>query len=98
MSVRNLCLTAAATVVLAAGLPLAPADADAAPSLPVFTPHPSDWSPDYVTFPYNLWQNRVTPEQVIAETETWIEAEMRRIFPHHYVRGEGALPYSLEAR
>mgnify|MGYP000855335763 CR=1 FL=1 len=39
-----------------------------------------------------------TPEQVIAETETWIEAEMRRIFPHHYVRGEGALPYSLEAR
>jgi 1-acyl-sn-glycerol-3-phosphate acyltransferase len=39
-----------------------------------------------------------TPEQVMAETETWIEAEMRRLFPHHYLRGEGALPYSLEAR
>ena len=77
MSVRTLCLTAAATVVLAAGLPLAPADADAAPSLPVFTPHPSDWSPDYVTFPYNLWQNRVTPEQVIAQRDScqWFNAQ-----------------------
>lgn len=27
------------------------------------------WSPDYVTFPYNLWQNRVTPEMVTAEGE-----------------------------
>lgn len=27
------------------------------------------WHPDYVTFPYNLWQNRVTPEMVTAEGE-----------------------------
>jgi len=27
------------------------------------------WHPDYVTFPYNLWQSRVTPEMVTAEGE-----------------------------
>jgi hypothetical protein len=27
------------------------------------------WRPDYVTFPYNLWQNRVTPEMVTAQGE-----------------------------
>lgn len=25
------------------------------------------WSPNYTVFPYNLWQNRVTPEMVTAE-------------------------------
>lgn len=24
------------------------------------------WTPDYTVFPYNLWQSRVTPEQVAA--------------------------------
>jgi len=27
------------------------------------------WSPNYTVFPYNLWQNRVTPEMVTAEAE-----------------------------
>ena len=27
------------------------------------------WSPNYTVFPYNLWQNRVTPEMVTAEGE-----------------------------
>jgi hypothetical protein len=27
------------------------------------------WSPDYTTFPYNMWQSRVTPEMVTAEGE-----------------------------
>lgn len=25
------------------------------------------WSPNYTVFPYNLWQNRVTPEMVAAQ-------------------------------
>lgn len=31
--------------------------------------HADDWSPDYTTFPYNLWQNRVTPQMVDAQRE-----------------------------
>lgn len=27
------------------------------------------WAPNYTVFPYNLWQNRVTPEMVTAEGE-----------------------------
>lgn len=27
------------------------------------------WSPNYSVFPYNLWQNRVTPEMVTAQGE-----------------------------
>ncbi len=50
---------------------------EAAPTLPVFTPHPSDWSPDYTVFPYNLWQIRVTPEQVTAQRDAcqWFNAQ-----------------------
>lgn len=57
--------------------PVAHADEPAAASLPVFTPHPSDWQPDYTVFPYNLWQNRVTPEQVIAQRDScqWFNAQ-----------------------
>ncbi|MGV0598406.1 hypothetical protein A5776_03430 [Mycolicibacterium elephantis] len=49
----------------------------AAPTLPVFTPHPSDWQPDYTVFPYNLWQIRVTPEQITAQREScqWFNAQ-----------------------
>ncbi|MDZ4268890.1 MAG: hypothetical protein U1D00_24935 [Mycobacterium sp.] len=47
------------------------------PSMPVFTPHPSDWSPDYTVFPYNLWQSRVTPEQITAMRDScqWFNAQ-----------------------
>ncbi|WP_236984622.1 MULTISPECIES: hypothetical protein [Mycobacterium] len=46
-------------------------------ALPVFVPHPSDWQPNYTVFPYNLWQSRVTPEQVTAEQEScqWFNAQ-----------------------
>ncbi|MGP4055651.1 hypothetical protein ACTWP6_12635 [Mycobacterium sp. 4D054] len=49
----------------------------ATPTLPVFTPYPSDWQPDYTPFPYNLWQIRVTPEQITAQREScqWINAQ-----------------------
>lgn len=42
----------------------------AAPTLPVFVPYPSNWSPDYTVFPYNLWQVRVTPEQITAQRDS----------------------------
>ena len=50
---------------------------EATPSLPVFAPHSSDWSPNYTVFPYNLWQNRVTPEMVTAQREAcqWFNAQ-----------------------
>ncbi|MFN8072687.1 MAG: hypothetical protein U0R66_12895 [Mycobacterium sp.] len=54
-------LAAAVCAVAAVGAPaLAHAD-DVAPG--------PGWAPDYTTFPYNLWQNRVTPEMVTAEGE-----------------------------
>lgn len=31
-----------------------------------------------------------TPDEVNAEAEAWIEAEMRRLFPHHYVAAQTA--------
>lgn len=50
---------------------------DVAPSLPVFVPYPSDWSPNYTIFPYNLWQTRVTPAQIVAERDAcqWFNAQ-----------------------
>lgn len=54
--------TAMACVVAALAAPLtavAHADDAAGPG----------WSPNYTVFPYNLWQNRVTPEMVTAERE-----------------------------
>ncbi|UXA18719.1 hypothetical protein [Mycobacterium sp. SMC-4] len=51
-------------------------DSDAA-TMPVFVPYPSSWSPNYTVWPYNLWQNRVTPEQVTAQREScqWFNAQ-----------------------
>lgn len=34
------------------------------------SPHDSDSQPDTVVYPHNLWQNRVTPEQVTAMRES----------------------------
>lgn len=58
----------------------------AAPTLPVFTAHPSDWQPDYTVFPYNLWQIRVTPEQITAQREScqWINAQYRDLMDQVY--------------
>ena len=40
-------------------------------------PHPSDWAPDYSLYPYNLWQNRVTPEMITAQRDScqWFNAQ-----------------------
>ena len=69
----------AAALLIAASItasPIASAD-NPAPSLPAFTPHDSDWQPNTVVYPYNLWQNRVTPEQVTAMREScqWFNAQ-----------------------
>ena len=66
----------AMVVALLVTAPAASAE-NAAPTLPVFTPHPSDWQPDYTVFPYNLWQIRVTPEQVVAMRDAcqWFNAQ-----------------------
>lgn len=73
---RRLATWATAAAIAAGVLTAAPGRAET-PSLPVFTPHPSDWSPDYTVFPYNLWQMRVTPEQVTALREScqWFNAQ-----------------------
>jgi hypothetical protein len=66
-------------VLLTAAAPgLAAAEPDPAPAtLPKFVPHPSNWMPYYTVFPYNLWQIRVTPEQIDAEREAcqWLNAQ-----------------------
>jgi hypothetical protein len=65
-------------VAVATAAPLAaPAHADNAASLPIFVPYPSGWSPNYTVFPYNLWQNRVTPQMVVAERDAcqWFNAQ-----------------------
>lgn len=78
--------TAVALAVLA--LVAAPgADAQpATPTLPVFVPHASNWAPNYTVFPYNLWQNRVTPEQITAEREScqWLNAQYDELMNQVY--------------
>ncbi|NTY62294.1 hypothetical protein [Mycolicibacterium sphagni] len=68
----------AALFLAAAGIatPIAYAD-NPTPSLPQFVPHDSDWQPNTVVYPYNLWQNRVTPEQLTAMREScqWFNAQ-----------------------
>lgn len=67
-------LGTAAVAVAMAG----PAGADdAVPSLPVFMPYQSNWSPNYTVHPYNLWQSRVTPQMVVAERDAcqWFNAQ-----------------------
>ncbi|SBS76996.1 conserved exported hypothetical protein [uncultured Mycobacterium sp.] len=67
-----------AAVLLTAAATATPiAHADNAPSLPPFIPYASGWQPNTVVYPYNLWQNRVTPEQVTAMREScqWLNAQ-----------------------
>ncbi|MGV9801478.1 hypothetical protein ACWDTP_25870 [Mycobacterium sp. NPDC003449] len=83
-------LATAACVLALAG----PAGADTPATLPAFEPHPSDWSPDYTVFPYNLWQNRVTPEQITAQRDScqWFNAQydplMAQVFGFQRFLGE----------
>lgn len=75
-AVRWAAAVAVTSVATLAAAGAAGAD-DGYPALPVFVPHPSDWTPDYSVFPYNLWQLRVTPEQVVAQRDScqWFNAQ-----------------------
>lgn len=82
-----------ATVVITAAViatPIAHAD-NPTPSLPVFTPHASEWQPNTTVYPYNLWQNRVTPDQVTAMRDScqWFNAQydplMSQVFGFQHV-------------
>lgn len=70
-------LAAGLAVGLAPGLPAGARADDVPPSLPVFSPQPSGWQPDYSVFPYNLWRSRVTPEMVTALRDAcqWFNAQ-----------------------
>ena len=59
---------------------------NAAPTLPAFVPYPSDWTPDYTTYPYNLWQTRVTPEQLTAQRDScqWFNAQYDELMNQAY--------------
>ncbi|AIY46046.1 hypothetical protein [Mycolicibacterium fortuitum] len=75
---RSACAAVAgAFFVLASAVPAAAEPNGTVPSLPAFAPHPSDWAPNYTVFPYNLWQVRVTPEQIDAQREScqWFNAQ-----------------------
>ncbi|MGE2732278.1 hypothetical protein ACQI4F_22670 [Mycolicibacterium vaccae] len=71
------------TILAVALLAAAPAShaEPAAPTLPAFTPYPSEWQPDYTPFPYNLWQSRVTPQQITAQREScqWFNAQYEQL-------------------
>lgn len=87
-------LTCAAIAAVSGPAGTALADDQAPPSLPVFQPHPSDWQPNYTVFPYNLWQIRVTPEQIIAERDAcqWFNAQydtlMNQVFGFQHYLGD----------
>lgn len=75
---RLLPLIVAALLVAALSVAAPAARAEpAAPTLPVFTPYLSPWQPNYTVFPYNLWQVRVTPQQVTAMRDScqWFNAQ-----------------------
>lgn len=70
-----------AAALSAAALTITPiANADnPTPSLPQFIPHQSDWQPNTTVYPYNLWHNRATPEQVTAMRDScqWFNAQKK---------------------
>ena len=74
-------------VLLLAAAPVSRAQPDGtAPTMPIFTPHPSNWSPNYTVFPYNLWRIRVTPEQITAMRDScqWFNAQYDELMNQVY--------------
>ncbi|AXO25359.1 MULTISPECIES: hypothetical protein [Mycobacterium avium complex (MAC)] len=47
------------------------------PPLPVFTPAPSDWSPNFDIWPYNTFTSRVTPEMISGMSDScqWFKSQ-----------------------
>lgn len=74
---RRVGAAAVCSLAVSTALPPAAYADDTTATLPVFTPYPSDWTPDYSLYPYNLWQNRVTPEMITAQRDScqWLNAQ-----------------------
>lgn len=55
----------------------AAADPGQPPPLPVFTPAPSEWSPNFDIWPYNTFTARVTPEMIggMSDSCQWFKAQ-----------------------
>ena len=47
------------------------------PPLPVFTPAPSDWAPNFTIWPYNTFAARVTPEMIggMSDSCQWFKSQ-----------------------
>ena len=47
------------------------------PPLPVFTPGPTDWSPNFEIWPYSTFVDRVTPEMISGMSDScqWFNAQ-----------------------
>ncbi|EUA41704.1 hypothetical protein I549_0026 [Mycobacterium avium subsp. avium 2285 (R)] len=47
------------------------------PPLPLFTPSPSDWSPNFDIWPYNTFTSRVTPEMISGMSDScqWFKSQ-----------------------
>ncbi|AFP38746.1 hypothetical protein MSMEI_2276 [Mycolicibacterium smegmatis MC2 155] len=75
-------LATGAALALATAAPTPAEPEQAWPALAAFEPHPSNWAPDYTVFPYNLWQIRVTPQQIDAQREAcqWFNALYGTLF------------------
>ena len=76
---RRLAITGAAGLWAAAVLaaPAAGAPGQVPPPLPVFTPAPSDWSPNFDIWPYSTFTYQVTPEMISAMSDScqWFNAQ-----------------------
>ncbi|AWT53292.1 hypothetical protein [Mycolicibacterium smegmatis] len=85
-------LATGAALALATAAPTPAEPEQAWPALAAFEPHPSNWAPDYTVFPYNLWQIRVTPQQIDAQREAcqWFNAQYGTLFDQ-IVRFQGFL-------
>ncbi|WP_205390336.1 hypothetical protein [Mycolicibacterium hippocampi] len=82
---RARCMSLVLALLLLVAAPVSsaePGQDGVTPSLPPFTPYPSDWSPDYTVFPYDVWRSRVTPEQIIAQREScqWFNAQYDQLW------------------
>lgn len=53
------------------------ADPDQPPPLPVFTPGPTDWSPNFEIWPYSTFTYQVTPEMISGMSDScqWFNAQ-----------------------
>lgn len=74
---RKACAALVGAAFTGLAAPAAGEPGGASPSLLRLRAPSSDWAPNYTVFPYNLWQVRVTGEQIDAQREScqWFNAQ-----------------------